>query len=116
MDEKTIARFRAKVDVRGPDECWPWMACLNTYGYGAFTIGYGAARRTEKAHRVAFFLEHGRWPVPYGYHRCDNRPCCNPAHIFEGTAVDNNADMRAKGRGVNPPRLCGELHWRRANH
>lgn len=34
-----------------------------------------------------------------GLHACDNRPCCNPAHLFEGTQKDNIADMIAKGRG-----------------
>lgn len=34
-----------------------------------------------------------------GLHACDNRPCCNPSHLFEGTQKDNIADMIAKGRG-----------------
>ena len=51
-----------------------------------------------RSHRVAFYLEHGRWPKPCGCHSCDNRPCCNPAHIFEGTIQENTADMMRKGR------------------
>jgi len=49
---------------------------------------------------VAWELLNG--PVPGGMHvchSCDNPPCCNPAHLFLGTAVDNAADREAKGRG-----------------
>lgn len=49
-------------------------------------------------HQVAFFLEYGRWPDPCALHSCDNPPCCNGRHLFEGTVADNNADKWAKGR------------------
>lgn len=51
------------------------------------------------SHRVAWTISHG--PIPDGLwvlHRCDNPPCCNPAHLFLGTVSDNNKDMCAKGR------------------
>jgi HNH endonuclease len=96
MDEKTIARFWAKVDIREPHECWPWKACRLRFGRGRFALEGAQAM----AHRVAFFIANGRWPRPCACHRCDNPPCCNPAHLFEGTRADNNADMFAKGRRV----------------
>lgn len=111
MDVKTIARFRAKVDRRGPNDCWPWRGMCNRKGYGQLRGPGGRRSRYLPAHRIAFYLEHGRWPEPCGLHRCDNPPCCNPAHIFEGTRADNIADMIAKGRAR---KSSGDRHWARA--
>lgn len=98
---KTIAeRFWEKVDVRGPDECWPWMAGLRQ-GYGRFTITHG---KGVQAHRVAYELTKG--PIPPGLdvlHDCDFPPCCNPSHLWPGTNLDNVRDSVAKGR-----RACGD--------
>ena len=91
----TIAeRFWPKVDRRGPGECWPWLA-LARNGYGKFRYG----SRCLGAHRVAYELTHG--PIPPGLdclHHCDNPLCCNPAHLFLGTDIENQTDCRRKGR------------------
>jgi hypothetical protein len=98
-------RFWAKVDRRGPDECWPWLGHQNPDGYGRVYVN--AAKGPVLAHRVAWEMEHGE-TVPDGLfvcHRCDNPPCCNPADLFVGTHQENNADMQAKGR---TPRTAGD--------
>lgn len=114
MDEKTIARFWAKVDKNGPvpahrpelGPCWIWTGYVSTGkdgGYGQFRVG----RRVEKAHRVAMQVDGVALSDRLALHRCDNRRCVRREHLFEGTNADNNRDMISKGRDV---KVRGEAH------
>lgn len=86
-------RFWKKVRVGLEDECWPWCGALNGSGYGhAYVEG-----KVVRAHRAAFFFCNGKWPTVCR-HSCDNRPCCNPKHLEDGTQADNMADCVARGR------------------
>src|SRR4051812_12464692 len=93
----------ARVEVHGADECWPW--------HGATAGGYGQISidgTKIPAHRVAYEVANGA--IPEGLvvcHRCDNKVCCNPSHLFLGTIGDNTRDAQAKGllaHGERSPR------------
>ena len=104
-----VRRFWSKVDLSGgPDACWPWRAASQRDGRGIFHVG---ATKQLLASRVAFAIATGRDPEAENVcHRCDNPPCCNPAHLFLGDQAANVHDMRQKGRASDPPRndLRGE--------
>lgn len=91
------ARFWAKVDRRGPEECWPWTKAHNEHGYGLMRVN----GRLEKAHRLALIGD-GEDPGPdvKVLHKCDNPPCCNPRHLRFGSQLENMRDMHERGRRV----------------
>lgn len=106
---KISVRFWSKVDKRSPDECWPWTGHCVPGGYGNFRHGstLDGTRRKTNAHRMAWTLAFGEPAAGmFVMHGCDNRACCNPAHLRLGTHADNMRDMVSKGRS-----LRGERHY-----
>lgn len=94
-----IETFWSLVDKNGPNGCWVWMGTQikskNKQPYGKFSINGGEML----AHRFSWLITHGELPSkPYLCHTCDFGLCVNPAHLFPGTALDNNRDAIQKGR------------------
>ena len=89
-------RFWEKVDrFSNPSGCWEWMAAKTQWGYGVLRTN----NRNMHSHRVSWGLHFGT--VPEGLcvlHKCDNRGCVRPDHLFLGTYRDNLHDMLVKGR------------------
>lgn len=80
---------RIKIDNK--TDCWEIQGYLDKDGYGNVS--------NKRAHRLAYELFIGK--IPFGKivcHKCDNRKCCNPDHLFIGSQKDNISDMMKKGR------------------
>lgn len=97
-DEKQ--RFLSKVK---PVEngCHEWQSTIHRDGYGKF---YFSGRQVQ-AHRVAYILFVGPTNSQWVLHKCDNRKCVNPEHLFLGDAKANVADMYRKGRNGSRSKL-----------
>ncbi len=94
-------RFWAFVDKRGPEDCWPWTGYTDKSGYGQFKIG-GKKGKTVRSNQVAFALSNGEEAEFGVLHSCDNTSCGNPAHLRDGTQVENMADVSTRGRNRTP--------------
>lgn len=95
--------FVRKVDICEPWKCWRWKASVGSHGYG----NWAHNKRTRTAHRAAYQLFHGDPGKLQVNHRCGNRRCCNPDHLYAGTQLENFRDMVEHGTHVPPPCKIG---------
>ncbi len=90
--QKIQERFWSKVE-KG-ECCWEWVGNRNNWGYGRIRI----KGKFSQAHRVSWEIHNG--PIPEGLlclHKCNNRPCIRPDHLYVGTQKDNMRDMSKAG-------------------
>lgn len=107
-------RLARHVQRRGDADCWEWSGNRDKFGYGRID---GRREGIFYAHRAAWVVANGAIPEGlYVLHKCDNPPCCNPAHLWLGTYKENSEDRQRKGRGKQHPdwphlpRVTGDKH------
>jgi hypothetical protein len=95
-----LERVHARCAVGRSNQCWPWRGAVGERGYGRIKIN----GRLALTHRVVAFevglvqTLHDPERRACVLHRCDNPPCCNPAHLWVGTLSDNMQDCVSKYR------------------
>lgn len=100
-------RFWEKVDRRGDDECWPWMAYTSQNGYGRI----GDCNSMLYAHRVSYELLVG--PIPEGLvidHLCKTKQCVNPAHMEPVSRAENTRRNDAPMHILRRANRCARGH------
>lgn len=93
-DEQYIERLLTRTTVNA-NGCWVWGGTVNTKGYGEFSC----RNKPTRLHRFSYAFHKG--PIPAGKlvcHKCDERRCWNPEHLWAGTNRENMVDCSRKGR------------------
>lgn len=90
------SRLWSKISITDdPDACWLWLAHTDKDGYGIIKW----QGKNNRATRIIYELTNDKPPNGMKVlHKCDNPSCCNPKHLFLGTALMNNQDRALKGR------------------
>ena len=81
--------------------CWEWQLAKTKIGYGSIKISNVGVKSTLTAHRASYAafkgqITDGLWVL----HKCHNRPCCNPDHLYLGDRAQNSRDMVESGRSL----------------
>lgn len=102
-----MTRFWDKVEKT--DNCWLWKASGRGQGYGSFKY----EGKVYDAHRFVWFLTYSKWPEEWILHKCNNKKCVNPKHLYDGTPKENYADMRLAGNVYQQPKIYPSVRARK---
>jgi len=114
FSQDEIARFKSKFIEGSNDECWVWTGAKFQNGYGMFFMRRGN-RKTFMPHRVSWSM-HNNQEIPEKSmicHKCDNRLCVNPNHLYLGDGYTNNRDTIDRNRGNR--KIGSNCSWSKLN-
>lgn len=95
LTEDEIKKFWSNVDKT--NECWLWTKDIKK-GYPRFWIS--RLKLSVFVHRLSYSIEYGQYdPEIIICHKCDNKRCVRPDHLFLGSHQDNQLDRTSKGIG-----------------
>lgn len=101
---RDAGRFWGRVDKSSINGCWLWRGARG-HAYGRFYLDCRQRPFVHVyAHRYSWMAANSR-AIPSGMHvchACDTPLCVNPAHLFLGSAADNQLDAGRKGRKSGP--------------
>ncbi len=113
--------FWSRVLRPSETSCWEWTGGKCGSGYGVVTFGPRIGRIPRLAimtHRLSFILANGEITRSVlVLHKCDNKLCCNPAHLYAGNHSQNMRDAMDRGQHARcyPHEMTntGDNHWSR---
>lgn len=92
--KSVLIRLYAKINQQKEDTCWLWTGSINKDGYGSFNL----AGKIISPHILILSIKLNKILIEDALHTCDNRSCCNPKHLYEGSKQQNTWDREYRNR------------------